>query len=67
MKKISIIDVKKKGKSLGVDLPKTAKKGEWIVAIQKAEGNSPCFGCAPTTCGQELCCWRPDCEDAFQA
>ncbi len=67
MKKLSIINVKKMGKPLGVNLEKTAKKGEWILAIQKAEGNDPCFATRdPRTCGQEACCWRPDCLEATQ-
>jgi hypothetical protein len=65
MKKLSIIDVKKMGKKLGVMLDKTAKKGEWIHAIQRAEGNDPCFAVRnPQICGQAACCWRPDCLEA---
>jgi hypothetical protein len=64
MKKLSIIDVKKRGKELGIVLDKTAKKVEWIKAIQIAEGNDPCFARNPDTCGQEACCWRLDCLEA---
>jgi hypothetical protein len=65
MKKLSMIEVKKRAKNLGVLLLKTAKKGEIIRAIQSAEGNSQCFGTGVAkTCGQEKCCWRPDCLEA---
>jgi hypothetical protein len=68
MKKLSIIEVKNLGKKLGVALDKKAKKGEWIKAIQVAEGNDPCFATRdPNTCGQEACCWRPDCLDAMKS
>jgi hypothetical protein len=62
MKKMNMTEVKKRAKRLGVTPEKTAKKGEIIRAIQAAEGNSQCFGTGiAETCGQEKCCWRPDC------
>lgn len=62
MKKMSIIEIKKKAKELGVAMSKSAKKGEIIRAIQAAEGNSQCFGTGiAKTCSQLNCCWRPDC------
>ncbi len=38
-------------------------KKELILAIQRAEGNTPCFGKASPAndCGQYGCCWREEC------
>ncbi|HCE46999.1 MAG TPA: SAP domain-containing protein [Lentisphaeria bacterium] len=59
---MSINEVKKRAKELGLDPAKTSKKDELIRAIQAAEGNSQCFGTdAVKSCSQENCCWRPDC------
>lgn len=65
MRKISIIEIRKRAKKLGLSPAKTAKKGEIIIAIQAAEGNSQCFGTGRAVdCGQERCCWRPDCLES---
>ena len=65
MKKMSIIEIKKRAKALGVALLKTSKKAELIRSIQTVEGNSPCFGTGISeTCGQVKCCWRQDCLEA---
>ena len=65
MKKLSIIEIKKRAKKLGVTSHKNAKKGEIIRSIQAAEGNPQCFGTGISeTCGQMNCCWRPDCLEA---
>jgi len=62
MKKLSIIEIKKRAKDLGLNPAKTAKKGDIIRAIQAAEGNSQCFDTSnAASCGQLECCWRPDC------
>lgn len=38
------------------------KKVELIRAIQKAEGNEPCFDTDKAAlCGQKSCLWREDC------
>jgi hypothetical protein len=37
-------------------------KSELKRAIQRAEGNMPCFADdMAATCGQHACLWRPDC------
>ena len=65
MKKMSIIEIKKRAKVLGLALLKTAKKAEIIRSIQAAEGNCPCFGTGiAESCGQGKCCWRQDCLEA---
>ena len=62
MKKLTIIEVRKRAKKLGVAANNNAKKGEIIRAIQAAEGNPQCFGTGVAEfCNQEKCCWRPDC------
>ncbi len=65
MKKMNIIEIKQKARSLGLKLDKSAKKTEIIRAIQSAEGNSQCFGTKMVnSCKQDNCCWRPDCLEA---
>jgi hypothetical protein len=39
------------------------KKEDLIVAIQKAEGNFPCFKTANGICDQIDCMWREECLD----
>ncbi|HAO93899.1 MAG: hypothetical protein A2X93_02995 [Deltaproteobacteria bacterium GWC2_56_8] len=53
-------EVRVMAKTLGV---KTArlKKIEIIKAIQRAEGNFPCFGTSDGFCDQMYCCFRQDC------
>jgi len=55
-------DVKARAKKAGVDAGKM-KKEDLIRAIQKAEGNSPCFESGISTCGQRDCCWFKDCQN----
>jgi len=39
------------------------KKMELVQAIQRAEGNEPCFGTGRSaTCGQDRCLWKDDCN-----
>jgi hypothetical protein len=52
--------VKDKAKTLDLK-PGRMKKAELILAIQTAEGNSPCFETARDECDQAECCWREDC------
>jgi len=57
---MNISQIKAKAKALGVTLGKL-KKPELILAIQKAEKNTPCFGTGASTCPYTDCCWRSDC------
>lgn len=41
--------------------PGKMKKNELILAIQKAEGNTACFGTGTEACPFLDCCWRKDC------
>ncbi|OGP14037.1 MAG: SAP domain-containing protein [Deltaproteobacteria bacterium GWA2_55_10] len=52
--------VRERAKKLGVKSARM-KKEDLIRAIQKAEGNYPCFGTAVDCCDQSVCCWRDDC------
>lgn len=50
---------KKKGVTGGNKMDKTSL----IRAIQKAEGNNPCFSTKPLSeCDQVNCLWREDCK-----
>jgi hypothetical protein len=57
---MKIDDIKKKARKLGIK-PGKIKKSELIKAIQRAEGNSDCFGTNPYSCNQFNCCWRDNC------
>jgi hypothetical protein len=56
----SMSDIKEMGKKLGVNAAKM-QKPELIRAIQKAEGNIPCFATGLTSCSELKCCWRDEC------
>ena len=65
MKKMTIIELKKRAKEVGLAPAKTAKKNEIIRSVQFHEGNTPCFATGlADSCGQDMCCWRPDCLGA---
>ena len=57
---MKINDIRKKAKELGVKT-QSSKKVDLIRAIQKAEGNVPCFSTGRKVCDQYTCCWREDC------
>ena len=56
-----ISEIEKKARSVGIkDTWKYSKK-DLVKAIQRTEGNFPCFGTATANCDQWACCWRSDC------
>ncbi|MBN1599951.1 MAG: Rho termination factor N-terminal domain-containing protein [Chitinispirillaceae bacterium] len=57
---VEMTEIKKKAREMGISGSKM-KKNELILAIQKAEGNYPCFKTASRTCDQSNCLWRDDC------
>jgi hypothetical protein len=58
---MKIEDVRKKAKKLGINSGKM-KKAELIHFIQKAEGNTPCFGKSNNgKCQYTNCCFMGDC------
>jgi hypothetical protein len=57
---LTMSDIKIKAKALGIDAGKM-KKTELIHAIQKAEGNTVCYGRSNGSCPWTRCCWRSDC------
>ena len=61
--KMKMPEVKKRAKALGVNSG-NLKKADIILAIQKAEGNTPCFGTGTPACPHLTCCWREDCIPA---
>ena len=54
-------EIREKAKALGIKVMVTAKKGDLIRQIQKAEGNFDCFDKAEDYCDQWDCCFREDC------
>ena len=57
---MKIAEIKKKAKSLGIEAGKM-KKDAIIHAIQKTEGNQPCFGKSNGECPYTDCCFIDDC------
>jgi hypothetical protein len=58
---MKINEIKQKAKALGINCNKM-KKAEIIHAIQKAEGNTPCFGKSNDgQCQYTNCCFIDDC------
>jgi hypothetical protein len=53
---MKINEIKQKAKALGINCSKM-KKAEIIHAIQRTEGNTPCFG----KCQYTNCCFIDDC------
>lgn len=53
-------DVRTRSAALGLKIG-GIKKADAIRAIQRAEGNEPCFGSGRVDCDQIDCCWREDC------
>jgi len=49
-----------KAKSLGIH-PEGMERAEIIRAIQRAEGNTPCFGTSNGKCIHTACCFRDEC------
>ena len=55
-------EIKAIAKKMGISAGKM-KKADLVRTIQQTEGNTPCFQTNNMdTCGQENCCWRPDCN-----
>jgi hypothetical protein len=49
-------------KKMGLKASKM-KKADLVRTIQATEGNTPCFQTgAASSCGQENCLWRSDCN-----
>jgi hypothetical protein len=57
---MQLAEVRKRAEALGLK-PGTTGKVDLIHAIQKKEGNSPCFQTGLDSCDQSDCCWRSDC------
>ena len=59
---MKIREIREIAKRKGVTGGNKIKKTELIRAIQKAEGNDPCFSTKPLDqCDQVNCLWREDC------
>jgi hypothetical protein len=55
-----LTELKKKAKPFGIDSYKM-NKTQLIHSIQRAEGNTPCFGTSPGLCPYTTCCFKADC------
>jgi len=53
-------EIKKKAKKLAIN-PGQMNRTELIHAVQKAEGNTPCFGKSNGHCPYTNCCFVEDC------
>jgi hypothetical protein len=59
-KSITMPEIRKKAKNLGITAGKM-KKAELIHAIQQAEGYTACFGRSNGQCAYSDCCFISDC------
>ena len=60
-KALSMNEIKIKARGLGLN-PENMQKTELILSIQRAEGNTPCFGKSNNgRCPYTGCCFRKDC------
>ena len=57
---MKVSEVRQKAKALGISCGKM-KKTELVHSIQKAEGNTPCFGKSNGKCQYIDCCFMEDC------
>ncbi len=57
---MKIQDIRTIASKMGIKAGKL-KKVDLIRAIQKAEGNCPCYAAAGHECDQINCLWREDC------
>lgn len=55
------MDIEKKARSLNIQNPNRYSKTDLIHTIQRAEGNTECFGAIKDNCPHTNCCWRRDC------
>jgi len=59
---MKITAVRQRAYAVGMTGIGRIKKGELIRAIQRQEGNRPCFGADwRFSCERLDCCWREDC------
>jgi hypothetical protein len=64
-RRMNASDIRKKAVGLGIH-PGKKRKHEIILAIQIAEGNTPCYGTNDGTCRHGDCCWIDDCAEQFR-
>jgi len=57
---MKMAELRRKAKPLGIH-PSKMKKAELIHSIQRAEGNTPCFGTSNGNCKNTDCCFMEDC------
>jgi hypothetical protein len=57
---VTMAEIKDKAKNFGIN-PANMKKTDLIHAIQRAEGNTQCYGTTNGACQWTECCFRADC------
>jgi len=62
---MKLSEIKEKAHELGVNIT-ARKKKDWILAIQEAEGNTPCFGSNAGDCPYTDCCFWSDCIKEYK-
>ncbi len=55
------MDIEKKARGLNIQNPNRYSKTDLIHTIQRAEGNTECFGSVKDNCPHINCSWRRDC------
>jgi hypothetical protein len=58
---MKVIEIRTIARDLGVKNCSRLNKADLIMAIQVAEGNSPCYQ-QIIDCRIDDCLWRPDCQ-----
>jgi len=56
-------EIRGRARLMGVKNYGRMAKADLIRAIQKTEGNDPCFT-GVADCSQHDCCWFPDCQES---
>jgi len=59
-KTVTMAEIEQKAISLGIQ-PGQMNKAELIHSIQRAEGNTSCFGTSNGQCSHTDCCFMADC------
>ena len=65
-KVMTMADIRQKAISRGIQ-PGQMDKAELIHSIQRAEGNTPCFGTSKGQCPYTDCCFMADCLEVLKS
>ena len=60
---MKIEEVRQRAYSVGLQGISRMRKADLIRAVQRQEGNQPCYGASwRMECESHECCWREDCQ-----